>query len=206
MTTSISSPADAVNAALVRIGHKRQIGSLRDGSEEAQLGIAIYGQTRDDLLRDGSWGFAQREIALTLLKSAPAGGYIPGFSPWDPTTNPPVAWRFEYGYPDDCLKLRGVRPTPIFVPNFDPGPYTSSIANDNYFTPPRRVILTNLENAIGMYTGRITDLSTMAVDFVEALIEALGERLATALSSPQIAQVEAAEGRVDKTMAEMEQG
>lgn len=205
MTTSLSSPTDIVNASLVRIGYKRLIGNMRDGSEAAQMSITVYGQVRDDLLRNGDWMFAQREIALTLLKFAPAS-YIPGFSPWDPTTNPPVSWRFEYAYPDSCLKVRSLRTAPIFVPNFDPSPNSFTISNDNYYTPAQRVILSNVENAIATYTGRVIDPTTMPVDFVQALVEALGEPLAAALTSPQIAQGEAAEARVDKSMAEMEQG
>lgn len=205
MTTSLQNPADIVNAALARIGYKMFIGSVHDGSEAAQVALQVYGQARDDLVRSGDWGFAQREVALTLLKSAPAS-YIPGFSPWDPTTNPQLGFKFEYGYPDDCLKLRSVRPVPIFIPNIDPSPYPFAIANDNYFSPAQRVILTNVESAIGTYAGRVVDPLTWPPDFTEALVEALGERLGPALTTMDAAKVEGAEGRVDKGMAQMEQG
>lgn len=205
MAVSISTPTDAVNAALVRIGFKQFIGNMRDGSEAAQTAVQVYGQTRDNLLRLGNWDFCSREIALTLLKFAPAA-YVPGVTPWDPTTNPPLSYKFEYAYPDGCLKLRAVRPAPIFVPTYDPRPWAFRIANDNYFTPPQRVILTNLQDAIAVYSGRVTDLTTMPPDFVEALIEALAQPLAAALTTMDAAKAEAAESRVDKSVAAMEQG
>lgn len=205
MVASLSNPADIVNASLVRVGYKHLIGNLYDGSEAAQTALAVYGQTRDALLKGSDWGFAQRNIALTLLKSAPPGGYIPP-TVWDPVINPPLNFSYEYGYPDDCLKVRSLRPTPFFIPNFDPTPIEFSIDNDSAYAPARRVILTNLVSAICVYTGRITDPTTMAVDFVQTFIESLGEPLAAALTAPQIAQAEAAESRADKAMAMMEQG
>lgn len=206
MTSSLSNPEDLVNAALVRIGYKRQIGSIWDGSEAAQLALAVYGQTRDSMLRLGDWDFAQRNVAATLLKSAPVGGYFPP-AVWDPNTNPPLNWLYEYTYPDDCLKLRSLRPlSPLFIPNFDPTPIEFSIDNDNAFVPARRVILSNLSNAAIVYTGRVTDPTQWAVDFTEALVEGLSEALGPALANLDAGKLEGAESRADKGMAEMEQG
>ena len=78
-TTTIRSPADVVNASLVQIGWKNQVGDLLDGSAASQASLAIYGQTRDDLLRSSSWGFAQVTANLTLLKQPPPGGISQAF-------------------------------------------------------------------------------------------------------------------------------
>lgn len=206
MANVLNSPADVVNAALVRIGYALFIGNLYDGSKAAQKALSIYGQTRDDLLRGNDWGFAQREVSLTILKTAPAGGYIPGITTWDPASYPQLGFRFEYAWPDDCLKVRALRPTPLFLPNFDPSPNVFSIANDNTYTPGQRVILTDLENAVAVYTGQITNPLVMPPDFIESLIETLGERLATGLTSDTLAQQEAAESRNTTQLATMEQG
>lgn len=206
MVVSLSSAGSVVNAALVRIGYKKQIGNLHDGSEAAQLAVQVYGQTRDTLMRTGNFDFPQREVTLTLLKSSPLSGYIPGFSPWDPATNPQIGYKFEYAYPTDCLKLNSVRPVPIFVPEFDPSPYPFKIANDNAYTPARRVVLCNLADAVGTYVGRIADPTIWPADFTEALIEALGERLAPALTTMDAAKAEAAESRAGKAEAMMERG
>lgn len=206
MTASLSSPEDLINVALVRIGYKRLIGSIWDGSEAAQLALAVYSQTRDAMLRDGDWGFAQRNVAATLLKSAPVGGYFPP-AVWDPTVNPPLNWLYEYAYPDDCLKVRSLRPlAPLFIPNFDPTPIEFGIDNDNAFVPARRVIVTNLASSAIVYTGRVTDPTTFAVDFTAGLIEGLAEQLGASLATLDAAKMEGAESRADKGMAEMEQG
>lgn len=205
MPSSLQNPADVVNAALVRIGWKQQIGNLRDGSAAADAALSLYGQTRDELLRTSNWDFAQRNIALTLLKSAPPGGYIPPTT-WDPTINPPIPWTFSYVYPGDCIKLRAVKPTPIFIPEFDPSANRFSIDNDYSYTPAQRVILCNVPAALAVYTGRVTDPATWAPDFAEALIELLGERLAPGLVAAQAAQFEAAEATVQTQLAKMEQG
>lgn len=205
MTSSLQNPEDLVNASLVRIGWKNQIGSIWEGSEASTLALTVYAQTRDATLRSSDWGFAQRNVSLTLLKSAPVGGYIPP-NAWNPAAYPPLNWAYEYGYPDDCLKVRSIRPTPFFIPNFDPTPIEFAIDNDSAYNPARRVILSNLASAVCVYTGRVTAPDTWSVDFTEVLIEALGERLAPALTGLQAAQAEAAESRADKAVAVMEQG
>jgi hypothetical protein len=123
MTVSVQRPEDAVNAALAHIGYTLRVNSLVDGTHAAAIALTIYGQTRDEILRDGDWGFAERSVAATLLKAAPAS-YVPGITPWDPANYPILNARFEYAYPDDCLKLRSVKPVPVFVPNFDPQPHS----------------------------------------------------------------------------------
>lgn len=205
MANVLQNPADIINASLVRIGYGLQIASLYDGSKAAQKSLAIYGQTRDKMLRDGDWGFAQRSGFLTLLKTAPAS-YVPGVTDWDPTTNPPIPWKFEYAYLDDCLKVRAVKPTPIFLNNPDPQPYIFSIDNDSSYAPPQRVILCNVANAICVYTGQVTDPLTWPPDFTEALIDGLGKNLATGLATMQSAQMEAAEEAVESQIAMVEVG
>lgn len=178
--TAIQSPADALNACLVRMGYKKRVGSLFDGSEAAQQALNVYAQCRDDVLRGFDYDFAMRSIALSLLKSAPVGGYFPP-NAWNPATNPPMGFAFEYGFPADALKIRIVKPAALFPVNADPQFYAFTIANDNAFTPAQRVILSNVPSAIANYTGQVTDLSTWDVAAVEELIAALARRLAGAL-------------------------
>lgn len=202
MTVSVNNPADVVNAALVQIGQRNLVGDLYDGSAASTLALQIYGQERDDLLRDGDWQFASRDIALTLLKSAPPGGYVPGITDWNGTQYPPVRWRFEYAYPADCVKVRALKPAPIFVPNASPRPWTFAIENDNYFNPARKVILTNAGNALAVYTGRVTNPATWEASFTQALIERLAAKLAPALADPSLAQFKTAQGVVSTDKAE----
>lgn len=129
MVASVQNPADIINIALRRMGYKLRVGSLLDGSEAASQALDIYAQTRDELLRAGEWGFAERNVSLTVLKAAPAGGYFPPTF-WS-NTYPPIPWGYEYAYPDDCLKVRALKPAPLFLFDPDPQPNLYAIANDD---------------------------------------------------------------------------
>ncbi len=201
MVASIQSPADVVNAALAQIGYKNRVGSLFEGSRAAKNALDIYGQTRDQLLREGDWPFAQRDLVGNLIKSAPPGGYFPPIV-WDNITYPPLPWLFEYSYPDDCIKVRTVKPQPILIPNFSPQPYLFAVANDNN----QRVILSMVQNAVITYVGQITSPTDMPTDFVEAFISAMARRLAPVLANMDAAKMEAQAEQVETTMAERSQG
>lgn len=207
MPASLQNPADVVNAALVRIGHSGSIGNLYEGSDAAIRALQIYSQTRDELLREGDWGFAERSMLLTLLKSAPAGGYIPGVTPWDPALYPPLSWLFSYSYPADCMKIRAIKGTPLFVPNFDPQPNVFNVANDTTTIPFGKIILCNVADAVMVYTGQVTNPLTWEPDFAEALIASLARRLSISLApSPEIAKLEATDEVATIAQAEMKQG
>lgn len=206
MVASVQNPADACNIALVRMGYKGpRVGNLYDGSDASQKFLTLYAQTRDELLRRDDWGFAERNVSLTLLKSAPASGYFPP-NTWNPAVNPPPGYLFEYGYPSDCIKVRALRPVPLFGVNFDPQPQVYSVDNDNNFAPPQRVILCNVPSAILVYTGQITDPSTWDVSFCEALAASLSRRTAAGLVGADSAKMEAADEQAADQIAEGIQG
>lgn len=203
MPASIQNPADIVNLALVRVGFDGRIGNLYDGSKASKAALTIYGQTRDDLLYNGDYDFAERSTTLTLLKQAPDTGYIPPVA-WS-STYPALPWFFEYGFPDDCLRVRAVKPTPLFVPNFSPQHNIYTIDNDNSFTPAQRVILCNVPAAILTYVGRVTDPTTMDVAFVEELAAALGRRLAPVLVGLDAAKMAASDEQAMTAQAQIQQ-
>jgi hypothetical protein len=206
MSASIRRPEDAVNAALMRLGSPLRVNNLYEGTRVSDAALDIYAQTRDELLRQSDWGFAERNVSPTLLKSAPAGGYIPGITTWDPALYPPLDARFEYQYPSDCLKVRAIKPAPLFIPNFDPQPHSFRIANDNTYTPVKKVILCNVAEAVLTYTGQVTDALAWEPDFAEALAAALAKRLAAVLPQPGAAQAEAVDEAATKQTAEAQQG
>jgi hypothetical protein len=205
MALVITSPADMLNLSLARIGKKEFIGNLFEGSEAARVALRIYSETRDEMLRAFDWGFAERNANLTLLKFAPAGGYFPP-NAWNPANNPPPPWAFEYVYPSDCLKIRSVKPVPLFVQNFDPQPNVFAIQNDNTFVPAQKVILCNVPSAMMVYTGQVTDPQTWEADFIDAFAGKLGLRLAPALANMDAAKFEASDAAQSTATAEMEQG
>ena len=204
MAASVQSPADVVNLAARRIGYKLRVGSLYDGSALAMAALDIYAQTRDETLRGFDWGFAERNVAGTLLKQAPPGGYNPATG-WS-SAYPPLPYFFEYAYPGDCLKVRSVRPTPILIPNFDPRPNLVREYNDSSLNPPQKVILCNVPQAIIVYTGQVTDMTTWEADFVEALAAALGRRLAPGLLNAEAAKSAAQDEAASTALAESREG
>lgn len=206
MPASVNNPADVVNLALSRIGYAGRVGNLYDGSAAAKEALDIYAQTRDDTLRDGDWPFASRSAAAVLLKSAPVGGYIPPNS-WAPANHPPQPWKYEYTYPDDCLEVRAVKPSAMFVPNFQPAYHPFAIANDSAYTPARRVIVSNVADALLIYTAQVTNPATWPPDFTEAFAAALGQRLSPGLmKSLDMMKVEAADEAAETAQAEKRSG
>lgn len=202
-SASVQLPQDAVNNALRRVGYKKRIGNLFDGSAAARVALDLYGQTRDQMLHGNDWSFSERNVTATLLKAAPEHGYFPP-NMWNPSVNPSLPWLFSYSYPQDAIKIRAVRGQPLFVMNFDPQPNVFTTENDNTFTPPQRVILCNVPDAVLVYTGRITDLTVWDEDAVEAFSAALGRRLAPALVSLDAAKLAAADEAQEEQKSEME--
>lgn len=205
MVAIITSPEDAINLALGRIGKSDSIGSIFEGSMAARQALNIYSQTRDEMLRAVDYGFAERNVNLTLLKQAPATGYFPP-NAWNGTVNPPPPWVFEYTYPDDCLKVRSIKPVPLFVMNFDPQPNVFAVENDNYFVPSRKVILCNVPGAMMVYTGQITDPTRWESDFIDAMAGKLALRLAPVLANMDAAKFEASDAAQSTATAEMREG
>jgi|SRR6202167_2323494 len=193
---TVASPEEICNLALRRIAYPYPIGNIYEGSPAARVAVEIYGQTRDELLRSADWDFARQAVGLTLLKTAPVGGY--GATPWTPT-NPPPPWIYEYAYPVGCLLIRSVRPTPAVIPEFDPQPNVFVLGNDASLSVPTKVILTNLPYAQAVFTAQITDPTQWQVSFVEALIAALATRF-------QLALAPSAEANKEREQEEAQEG
>jgi hypothetical protein len=200
MVASLNAPADIVNAALVRIGYGNRLGTLFDGSRAAKSSLDIYAQTRDQLLRLSDWPFARRDTLGNVIKAAPPDGYVPPDN-WN-NTFPPLPWKYEYTYPDDCIKVLNVRPSQILLPNYLPRPNIFSIANDG----GQRVILSDVANAIVVYTGQITDMTQWPADFAEALVAQIARRLAPLLANLDDLKLEAQDEQVETVLAEKQQG
>lgn len=206
MSAVISTYEDVVNAALARLKAPIRVGKLIEGSAPAKVALDTIGQLRDELLRAGQWGFARRDVTMTLLKSAPAGGYI-GVT-WDDVTYPPLPWRYAYAYPSDCLKVRAIKPQPTFGVDFDPQPVVWDTPNTYVTgTPNQQVkcIVCNVTAGILTYTGQILNPALWESSFVEAMISGMAEILAPSVD-PQAQQVAMVEEQRDKQQAAVVQG
>jgi hypothetical protein len=180
MVSSVQNVENICNIALGKIGYPRRLGDMFEGSRQSKFCLDIYAQTRDELLRANDWGFAERNVIPTLLKQAPLNGYSP-FVPWTPEF-PPPPWFFEYTYPSDCIKIRAIKSSQIFIPNFAPVPNVFDVINDNSFTPAVKTFVCNVPNAILVYTGQVTDMTTWEPLFVQTLVDALADKLAPGLA------------------------
>ena len=205
MAAVITTPEDVINVALKRFGYKLRVGSIYEGTPASVMALDVYSQTRDAVLREGNWDFSNRQAALALLKSAPATGYVPPTT-WNPATHPQIPWLFEYTYPEDCLRLKSVRYQSFGVLNFDPQPNTYLIANDNSYSPARKVILCNVPDAIMSYVGQVTNPATWEPAFVEALASSLAERLAPGLANMEAEKVAMVDEQLSTKKAERVQG
>lgn len=181
---------------LDRIGYPEYIGNIYEGTKQSRIALDLYSQTRDALLSEGNWEFAERNTNGVLLKQAPTY-YL---TPWT-SIYPPQPWLFEYAYPVDAVKIRSVKPTAVFVPNFDPQPWPYSIDNDNSYSPTKRVILSNVPSALIVYTGSILDPTTWDVGFTEEVILQLARKMAPALKRLETEQVLIPEEREDSVLA-----
>lgn len=209
-----SSVEDLCNQALVEIGYPTRISSINEGSPAAIAALEIYSQTRDELLDEGRWPLARRaNIPLALLKGPPpAGGYNPG-QPWS-ATYPPPGYLYEYLYPADCITLRAIVPPPSTMFVLDPKPAVWRVDNDNSLVdqngaaaPQQKVILTNIKDALAVYTGRVTDPSLWEPGFTISLVKRLAQKLARRLPmSEAIEHQEIAEGAATLPRAAQDRG
>lgn len=207
MTAVITTYEDIVNAALAKLKAPIRVGKLTDGSASAKIALDTIGQKRDQLIREGDWGFARRDVAMTLLKSAPAGGYIT--TTWDEVTYPPLPWRYAYEYPADCLKVRSIRRQPSFVPDFDPRPVVFDTPNTYIDDTPAPVavkcIVCQVPSAILTYAAQVLDPTQWEVSFVQLMIDAMADVLASSID-PQMLQLEKADEMRQEQRADVVQG
>ena len=162
---------DLCNNALRRIRYPTPIGSIYEGSVASRVALEIYGQCRDNLFGEKDWPFLRREVSLGApIKTAPPGGY--GVTPWNPATNPPPPWIFEFAYPSMCIEIRSLRPTPIFIPEFTPFYSRFVTAYDTLLS--QKVVLTNLLNPLAVISGQVLNPDEWQdSNFTEAMIDAL---------------------------------
>lgn len=97
----MTSPADIGNRALRAAGSSWRIGSLEDGSDEANTLLEMYVPARQQLLRAAHWNMARKQAPMALLGDAT--GQTPNVG--NQVIQP---WTYEYQWPVDALKARFV--------------------------------------------------------------------------------------------------
>lgn len=187
----MTTPVDLVNRALSEMGTQSTIASLSETSPEAVQSALWYTTLRRQLLRTANWGFARRQVALTLLASLNTG-----------SPAAPYPYLFKYAYPADCLKVRylflppQLNNTDPTAPAVDVGPsgWCFNVAPSrqwrfliNEDVDPAtgaltKTILSNVPGAVCAYTMDVDNCDRMDELFQGALTAALAYRLVIPLS------------------------
>lgn len=151
----MATDVDIANMALGNLGTRATIADLNENSVESREISRVYATARDNILSLQDWNFAR--VYLTLASSG----------------TPPTRWANSYAYPSDCLKFRG----------FDcglPFPYPGCLVTDFEVATDgtNRFIFTNVDQAVGVYTQRVTDPNRFETEFTSAFAMTLAALVA----------------------------
>lgn len=174
----MASGADIVNQSLALGDNQAFVTGVfpnfTDGTPENVVGQAankLYAIARDVLLSQVNPEFAR----VTAAATEPAS-----------LVTPIVPWTYEYTYPADGIRLRQIRPPSsgagsLSDPN-DPLPIRGAVAYDPTADIATKVVLTNQQNALLVYTANSIAESLWDSDFVDAMSRRLGNPLTMALA------------------------
>lgn len=191
----MASEVSICNQALVASGARTQINSINDPTTAARTCKLFYEDTRDELLREAQWGFADKFVTLSLLSYLPGA---PGFpndtgantgSVWLPTY-PAPGWLYQYAYPEDCVKTNFIIPQGVWgawlAQAQQVGPaqawQTLAVPFKLSSSDGKTVINSNAQQAIAAYTERVTNPALYPPDFVTALAGRLAFKLVIPLA------------------------
>ncbi len=157
-----TSDAAVCNIALKRMG-VALIVNLNDGSDQASALNAVYENTRDRMLRELEWNFAQFRVVLAS----------------DPTKTPAFGYRFAYPLPTlpYCLKVNETDPADAIYDIENTIDATGKITG--------RVLVTDEGSLSIRYTGQVTDPQQWDASFVEALASDLAAQTAYTLTESE---------------------
>lgn len=194
--TSSTTQVSLVNRSLLGIGARANINSLTEVSTEAQAASILFSPTFTALARTARWGCLRRQGALSLLMAA-VGTPENTANPSLPI--PPQPFLYAYALPSDSLFVRGLQPSfptpstggaPLttvgnssapWIPSDGMIPFKVAFATD-INNNPIEVILTNLSQAIGVWTTDNENPSTWDSLFEAAFVASLSAYFVPALS------------------------
>lgn len=171
------SEVDICNQALTAVGVSQFIQSLNENSLQAVVLRQFYHQTRDQVLEEFPWNFADSYVQLQDIGS------------------PPTGWGYRYRYPSDCVNAREIHlpyasgPSGIVWTHPDKASPCSRFAVVEDEQSGGKAIITNLAGAALHYTKRIINPALYSAKFVDAFAYLLASKVAAPLSAkPEYAQ------------------
>lgn len=155
------------NMALSHVGAKSDIESFTEKIPEAIQCNLWYDPSRQQVLAAHDWGFARRRLGLALH-----GDVISetATDPWAGT------WGYRYQYPEDCIKARKIQNPTSPPADADPFNIETSINGQE------KTILTNVEDAVLVYTFDSEATELFPPLFVQALSHLLASQIAFSLT------------------------
>lgn len=170
----MTSSTDIVNQAIVLMGGNQELvrggAPTFDNSAAGKAAQAYYTPAVQTVARQFGWDFA-RQIAVLVPSGNP----------------PPIGWTNEYLYPLNGVQVTQLRPSLDPDPN-NPLPMTWSSGNVTVGNAQKRVIWSNLDQAIAVFTGTPTE-DTWDALFREAVVRFLASIFAMAIGGkPDTAQ------------------
>jgi hypothetical protein len=176
----VASEVDICNDALAMLGDVANVSSIKPPDNSAQAGhcARFYPKARDALLDLHPWNFATKRVQLALLSQ---------------TSN---QWQYAYAMPADCMKalkvidpnspddfsvaipLYGVYPFPYPGQNNVPAVYADQPYIVETSSSGDKVLYTNQQDALLIYTAFVTDTTKFSPLFIEGLTAFLASKLA----------------------------
>jgi len=154
------------NMALSHIGADSTIESMTEGSAESNQAILWYEYCRLQILEAYDWGFARKRIDMAVVDAISD----------DTTDNAYYEWVYRYQYPSDCLAMRKIS-NPNGITD-DAIPFDIEAGSGGQ----TKVVMTNMEDAIGVYTFDCETTSMFSAHFVDTLAALLAHRMAFSLT------------------------
>lgn len=166
----MASTVDICNLALAHLGDDANIASINppEATPQAAHCARFYPIALNELLEQHSWSFATKRANLALLAETP-----------------PPTWLYVYALPSDHLNAaRVLDPTDYAAQDILPPTWLDDcnenrplISPDNDAKPfvietlasGAQVIYTNVQNAILVYTAKVTDTTKFSALFTTAL-------------------------------------
>lgn len=194
--TQSSTQVSLANRSLLSFGARATINSFTETSTEAQAVSVFFQSTFEQLARTARWSCLRKEVPLSLLAAA-VGTPENIANPSLPI--PPVPFLYAYAVPSDSLFIRGLQPmfinpstvgTPLttvgnssapWIPSDGMIPFKVAYSTDKN-NNPIEVILTNLSQAIGVYTVNQPNPIVWDSLFEQGFVSALAAFLIPALS------------------------
>ncbi|MGA2401441.1 MAG: hypothetical protein ABSG91_07015 [Syntrophobacteraceae bacterium] len=188
---------DICNRSLSVIGTRSTIASMNEATPEAQACTIHFEAACRAMLRLAPWSFARSQCNGALIAAASGTPEnVDGSG-----ALPLVPWSYEYAWPQDCIRLRRVLnpyvqsqagsvvpmwPGIVAAPPKIPAemdnrvPYQISLDRDSAGNQIK-VILSNIENALIVYTALVDNPNLWDDEFSEAFVFMLASHLVGAL-------------------------